>query len=107
MRATASRDGGHRRVVQPPLRVGGGEPGGEQQGVAVAQRDVELLAQAQQHRPRRPGAAGLDEAEMAGGDSGGVGEGELAQAAAAAPSAQENPDLGHDRDASGGGGVRR
>ena len=43
-------DGGHREVVQPVLGVGGGEPGGEQHGVAVAQRDVEVLAQAQQHR---------------------------------------------------------
>ena len=101
------RDGGHRRVVQPPVRVGGGEPGGQQQGVAVAQRDVEVLAEAQQHRPRRPGASGLDEAQVPGRDAGGTGEGELAQAAAAAPLPQEIADVGHDRDASGGAVVRR
>jgi len=85
-------DGRHRGLVETVLGVGGGETGGEQQCVAVAQRDVEVLAQAQQHRPRRAGAARLDEAEVAGGDTGGAGEGELAQAAAAAPLPQELPD---------------
>ena len=106
MRVIGVGDGGHRRVVQPPLRVGRGEPGGQQQGVAVAERDVEVLAEAQQHRPRRPGAAGLDEAEVAGGDAGRAGEGELAQAAAAAPLPQELADR-HAGDATAGRSVRR
>jgi len=101
------RDGGHRRVVEAAMRVRGGEPGGQQQGVAVAQRDVEVLAEAQQHRPRRAGATGLDEAQVPGRDAGRTGEGELAQPAAVAPLPQELTGLGHAADGSGRASARR
>jgi hypothetical protein len=82
-------DRGHRRVAEPALRVCGGETGGQQQGVAVAQRDVEVLAEAQHQVTGGPGPSGLDEAQVPGGDAGGARERELAEPAAVAPPPQQ------------------
>lgn len=56
--------------VEPVLRVGGRIAPRQQQRVAVAQRHVEALGQAQDHLARRLRPPGLDEAQMARGDLG-------------------------------------
>jgi hypothetical protein len=84
----------HLRLVDRPLGVGGREPGGQQQLVAVAQRDVELLGEVQDHLAARPRAAGLQEAEVAGGHAGLEREVELAQPAAPAPVLQQRSPAG-------------
>jgi hypothetical protein len=58
---------------QAVLGVGRGVAARQQQRVAVAEGDVEVFGQAQDHVAGRAGAAGLDEAEMAARDVGGDG----------------------------------
>ena len=70
------------------------EPAGDEEPVAIAQGDVELVGEVEHHLPARPRAAGLDEAEMARGDAGRVGEIELAQAPTGAPVSEELADRG-------------
>jgi hypothetical protein len=59
--------------------------GGEQELVAVAQRNLEPIGQLQDHVGARARATGLDEAQVAGGDAGLEGQVELAQPAPPAP----------------------
>ena len=66
----------------------------EEQGVALAERDVEVVGEMQHQLPARSRAAGLDEAQMAGGHLRLAGEVELAQAAALAPVTQQIADAG-------------
>ena len=79
---------GHVGVVERPLAVERGVAGGEQELVAIAQRDLELLGELQHHLGAGPRAPGLDEAHMAGGDARVEGEVELAAPAPLAPVAQ-------------------
>ena len=96
--------GSHVGIVERPLAVERGVAGGEQQLVAVAQRDLELLGEPHDHLGARARAPALDEAHMAGGDAGVEGEVHLAAPPAPAPVAQQGPDpgtnahLGHRRD---------
>ena len=46
------------------------EPARDEQRIALAQRDVEVVGEVQHHLPARSRPAGLHEAEMAGGDAG-------------------------------------
>ena len=82
-------DGVHHRLVERAAAVDRRVAGREQQLVALAQRDVELLGEAQHHLGARLGAAGLDEAQVARRDAGLEGEVELAEAPPAAPVAQQ------------------
>jgi len=75
-------------IVEPTLAIQGRESGRGQQRVALAQRHVEAFRQAHQHGPARQRAAGLDEADMAGGGLGRVGQVELGQAPALTPMTQ-------------------
>ena len=81
------------------LREDRREAGGQQQRVAVAQRDLERVGEMQQHLPARSGTACLDEAQVARGDRGVERELELAELAPLAPRAQ-------DRAGAGRGGER-
>ena len=74
------------------LAVGGRVAGGEQQVVAVAQRDLELLGEVDDHLAAGLRAAGLDEAQVTSGHAGLQGEIELAEAPAAAPVLQQRPE---------------
>ena len=76
---------------QAVLGVGGGVAARQQQRVAVAERDVEVFGQSQDHVAGRPGASGLDEAQVPGGDVGRDGQVELAEAAALPPLAEQVP----------------
>ena len=80
------------RVLQraPPVR--GGEAAGQQQRVPVPQRDLEVLAEPQDHLAGRPGAPGLDEAQVPGRDLGPQRELELAEPSAFPPLPQQQPD---------------
>jgi len=80
------------RVVEAVLRVERGEAGAGQQPVALAQGDLQVLGQVQEHLPARLGPTGLDEAQVAGGDVGAAGQVELAEAAALTPVAQQGAD---------------
>jgi hypothetical protein len=73
---------GQRRVVPCGARVGGGEAGGEQQVVALAQRQLQRLGQPHHHRPPRRGPPALHEADVPLGRAGAHGELQLAQPAA-------------------------
>ena len=74
---------------QATFGIGGRVTARQQQRVAVARRHVEMLGQVQDHLAGRPGAAGLDEAQVPGGDVGLYGQVELAQPAALPPLAQQ------------------
>ena len=56
-------------------------------------RHVEVLGQVQDHVAGRPGAAGLDEAQVPGGDARGDSQVELAEVAALPPLAEQVPGL--------------
>ena len=96
--------GGQRRVVEAALGEHRREAGGGEPAVALAQRHVEPIGEAQHHLAARLGAAGLEIAEVAGRDLGLAGEVELAEAAAQAPVAQQRADR---RRGGGGSGVHR
>ena len=102
----------HLGLVERALLVDRRVAGGEQQPVALAQRHLELVGEVQDHLGARLGAAGLDEAEVAGRDAGLEREVELAEAAALAPVAEQVADGsgGHGRRAyatAGGMGITR
>ena len=80
------------RGVQRGLGVDGGVAGGEQELVALAERQLELLGQAQDHLAARAGPAGLHEAQVPSGDLRLEREVELAQPAALAPPPQQLAD---------------
>ena len=82
-------DGLELGLGQAAFGVGGREAAGQQQRVAVAQRHVEVLGQVQDHLAGRPGPAGLDEAQVPGGDVRRDGEVELAEPAALPPLADQ------------------
>jgi hypothetical protein len=82
-----------RRVVEAALGVDRRETGRRQQHVALPQRDRHLLGQPEQHLATWLGPAGLQEAEMASRDVGLVRQGQLAEAAALAPGAQQVADV--------------
>jgi hypothetical protein len=71
------------------LLIHGRVAGCEQELVALAKRQLELLAEMQHHFAARLRAARLDEAEMACRDVGLERELELAQPASGAPLAQQ------------------
>jgi len=83
--------------VQPALGIGGRVAGGQQHGVAVAERHLERAGQQVHHLAAGLGAAGLEEAEVARGDLGLGGERELAHPARGAPVADERSEGGGDR----------
>ena len=82
----------HLWLVERALLVDRRIAGGEQEPVALAQRDLELAGEVEDHLLARLRAAGLDEAEVAGGDARLEREVELAEAAALAPVAEEVAD---------------
>jgi hypothetical protein len=93
----------HLRGVEIVLPVHRRVAGGEQQVVARAQRDLELLGQLEHELGARPCPPGLDEAEMPGGHVGGEREVELAEPSPPAPVAEHDADS---RAAVGDGGHR-
>ena len=76
-------------VVKAPLRVGGGIPGSNEEGVALAQRNLEMFGKPQEHLAARSRATSLKEADVARGNIGLGGKRELAEAPALAPAAEE------------------
>ena len=87
-----------RRVLQLALGEHGGKARGDQQHVALAQGDIELLGQVEHHLARGLRASGLEEAQVLGRDLGLEREVELAHAPPLAPFAQQVADglgLGH------------
>ena len=82
----------HLGFLERSLGVQRGVTGGEQQPVALAERDLEVLGQAQNHLAARPRSAGLEEAHVARGHVGLERKLELAEAAAPAPGAEELAD---------------
>ena len=74
-----------RRVGERPLRKHRRKTRGDQQNVALAQRNIELLGKMQDHVAGRLGAARLEKAQVLGRDLGLAGEIELAHAPALAP----------------------
>ena len=57
-------DGSELRGLEVALRERGREPRGEEQHVPIAQRQSQLVGEAQHHLARGSGAPGLDEAEV-------------------------------------------
>jgi hypothetical protein len=57
-------DGRHLALIERAFPEDGGEPGGQQQAVAVAQRNLEALGEVEDHLAARLRAPRLDEAEM-------------------------------------------
>jgi hypothetical protein len=76
---------------QAAFGVGRGVAAGQQQRVAVAEGDVEVFGQAEDHLAGRPGAAGLDEAQVPRGDVRRDGQVQLAEPAALPPLAEQVP----------------
>ena len=81
--------GRHVIVVEAALPVGGGVPGCQQQGVALAQWDVEGGGQAQDHLPARARPARLHAGQVPCGGVRGEREIELAEPAPPAPLPQQ------------------
>jgi hypothetical protein len=84
-------DGPELGLGQAAFGVGGREAAGQQQRVAVAEGDVEVFGQAEDHLAGRPGPAGLDEAQVPRGDVGRDGQVQLAEPAALPPLAEQVP----------------
>jgi hypothetical protein len=85
------QDGSHRvegRIVEAPLLEYRREPRGYKERIALSQRDLELLRQAQNELPAGGGAARLHEAQVARGHLRSQRELELAQVASLAPCAE-------------------
>jgi len=80
------------RLVKSVLGVGGCVAAGQQQRVALAQRDVQLLGQPEDHLRRRAGAPGLDEAQVPRRDVGLDRQVKLADPAPPPPLAQQFAD---------------
>ena len=78
----------HRHLLQRRLAVRRREARGDEQRVALAQRHVEVLGEVQHQLSARPGAAGLEEAQVPGGHAGLVRQLQLAEPAAHAPRPQ-------------------
>jgi hypothetical protein len=79
----------HHLPVVGLLQIGGREAAGEQQPIALGDRQVEVLGQVDEKLAARCGPAGLDEAQVLGRDVGVQGQLELAQAAPRAPEADQ------------------
>ena len=94
-RVEGSRQSG---VVERTLRVPGCEAGGEQQPIAIPQRDVELVGEPQDHVRARCGPPGLDQADVTSRDVRGDRQVELAEPPALPPLPQECPDRVHDQE---------
>jgi hypothetical protein len=73
-----------------------GVAGADQQRVAVAERDVEHAGEQLHHLAAQLGAAGLQEAQMAGGDPGLGGQRQLAHAPRGSPSSEDGAERGGD-----------
>ena len=101
--AQGGADHGQFRAVERVLGVGRGVAAGQQQRVAVAQGDVEVLGQAQDHRAGRPGPAGLHKAQVACRDFGLDGQVKLAAPGAAGATRG----AGHRRAGGAGSGYLR
>ena len=71
--------------VERPLPVRGRVAGREQERVALAERNVEMLREMEDELTARPRTPGLDEAQVASRHLGFDGEVELADAPALAP----------------------
>ena len=82
----------HLVSVERPLGVQRRVAGGEQQAIALAQRDLEVLGEMKHHLATRPRPSGLEEADVARGDGRVQGEFELAEAAALSPGAKQLAD---------------
>jgi hypothetical protein len=89
--------GVERGVVERPLGEHRREPGGDEQAVALAQRDVELLREVEHHLATRLRAARFHEAQMALRDPGLQRQRELTLMAAFAPVAQQRSQRGAPR----------
>ena len=86
----------HRRklgVLQRALGDRGRMAGGEQQGVLLAQGEIEVPDDPQQRLAPGPRAPGLDEAQMAGRDPGVERQIQLRASSTLAPLAQQRADL--------------
>jgi hypothetical protein len=83
----------HLRRAEVGLAVERRVAGGEKERVALAQRDLQRLGQAQHHLAAGLGAARLHEAEVPRGDVRVQGEVELAHAPRRAPVTEERPDV--------------
>ena len=84
--------GRHGLGVERRLAVGGRVARGQQQRVALAQRDVEVLGEVEHQLAARPRAARLHEAQVPRRDGGVERDLQLAQPAAAPPVAEQLPD---------------
>ena len=82
---------GHLRRFKPSLEIHRRIAGGQEQLVAAARRHVEHAREQKDHLPARLRAPGLDEAQVARGDLGLHGQGELAHPTALAPLAEQGP----------------
>jgi hypothetical protein len=92
-------DGGHVGVVEAAPPVDRGEAGRQQQIVALAQRDLELLGEVQDHLAAGAGPPGLDEAQVTRGHARVAGQVQLAEPPAQPPVAQQFADGGAGGDA--------
>jgi hypothetical protein len=93
-RSIAAR-AGFKAIVKRALREHRREAGRQQHRVALAQRQLEMVAEVEQHVAAGRGPAGLDEAQVPGRDLGVEREVELAHAALQAPFAQPLSNGGH------------
>ncbi|MEZ5223079.1 MAG: hypothetical protein R2713_11515 [Ilumatobacteraceae bacterium] len=82
----------HLRIVEVALGVPGCVAGREQQGVALAERDVEVVGEGEHQLRARPGTPGLDTTEVPCRHPDVEGEVELAAPAAGAPVAHQFAD---------------
>ena len=82
-------DGRHIALIEGALAEDGSEARRQEQAVALTQRNVKALGEVEDHLAARPGASGLHEAQMPGGDLGLKGQLELAHAPALAPLPQQ------------------
>jgi hypothetical protein len=85
--------GGQGLVVQRGLRVGGREPGRQQELVSFPQRQLERFPEPDDHLPARHRPAAFDEAQVPLGGTGPQGQLQLAQSAAGPPLAQDPGEL--------------
>ena len=97
----------HRRVAQLVGRVCGRVASGQQQHIALAQRHIELLSEAEDHLACGPGSPSFDERQMPGRYLGPQREVELGEPAPLPPASQQLADrmrlLGGGQDSCRGG----